>query len=161
MTARLEYKGYDGSIDVDLDGGVIAGRIMFIRDHIAYSSDTVGGIRQAFEEAVDDYLAMCASLGEQPQQPCKGSFNVRVGPALHRAASIAAMHREVSLNDLVCQALRSFLGEGKPAPVTVVETHNHTTHITANITSVSAPVTTSTRSQPMQAIAHGNTSLRH
>ena len=72
----------------------------------------------AFEAAVEDYLADCAAEGRAPDQPFKGSFNVRLGPELHRRLAIAARDRGVSLNDLVATTLRSaFPGPSEPARV--------------------------------------------
>ena len=45
--------------------------------------------------------------GKQPNKPFKGSFNVRVGPNLHRAAVIAA--GEKKLNQFVCEAIEEKL----------------------------------------------------
>lgn len=101
----MEYKGYIGSTEVDVDAGAVVGRLLFIRDTITYSSADVRGLRKAFEEAVDDYLATCQELGDEPDTPCKGTFNVRVGPQRHLAAAMEARKLGISLNDYVCQAL--------------------------------------------------------
>jgi predicted HicB family RNase H-like nuclease len=85
-----EYKGYLGSAEVDAENSVLVGKLLFIRDAIAYSASDVAGLKRAFEEAVDDYLRSCAEAGDQPDTPCKGSFNVRVSPQLHRKIAVAA-----------------------------------------------------------------------
>ena len=38
------------------------------------------GLKRAFKEAVDDYIALCTETGREPDTPLKGSFNVRTGP---------------------------------------------------------------------------------
>lgn len=48
-------------------------------------------------------------LGQKPEIPCKGSFNVRIGHDLHLAAALAATRQNVSLNDLTRQALNEYL----------------------------------------------------
>jgi len=58
-----------------------------------------------FHEGVDDYLAMCEGKNIPPEQPFKGSFNVRVGRDLHRQIALEAARRGVSLNNLVVAAL--------------------------------------------------------
>ncbi|MCK0743702.1 toxin-antitoxin system HicB family antitoxin [Chromohalobacter nigrandesensis] len=50
--------------------------------------ETVAELEAAFREAVDDYLATCEQLGEAPETPSKGSFNVRVGHDLHLACHV-------------------------------------------------------------------------
>jgi predicted HicB family RNase H-like nuclease len=104
---QLEYKGYIGSMEVDVENGVIVGRLLFIRDVIAYSSADIQGVQRAFEEAVDDYLATCEEAGDQPDTPCKGSFNVRIPPELHRQVMVKARAIGISLNEYVTQAIRS------------------------------------------------------
>lgn len=107
MKSELQYKGYVGSVEVDLVGDAIVGRLMFITDVITYSAATPAGIEAAFREAVDDYLAMCADLGDEPDAPFKGSFNVRVGPELHREAALCARREGIKLNEWVADAIRA------------------------------------------------------
>jgi len=127
MSSTLEYKGYIGSADVDFENRVLVGRLLFIRDTIAYSASSVEGIEAAFREAVDDYLATCAEEGDEPDLPCKGSFNVRVGPERHRAVAIAARRDGVGLNEFVCSALDDAIRT--PAPHTVVHQHEVTVRL--------------------------------
>jgi predicted HicB family RNase H-like nuclease len=123
VTKDLEYKGYIGSAEVDLESGTLFGRLLFIRDVIGYNGSTVTELRQAFESAVDDYLATCAEEGDEPDVPCKGSFNVRVGPDLHKEVALLARKRGVSLNDLVCSALENTV---RPPARTLVYRHEVT-----------------------------------
>ncbi len=101
----MDHKGYIGSAEIDLEGQALVGKLLFIRDTITYSATDIAGLRRAFEEAVDDYLATCEELGDEPDLPCKGTFNVRVGPQRHRQLALEARQRHVSINDYVCQAL--------------------------------------------------------
>ena len=105
MKSHFEYAGYLGSAEVDAENGVLFGRLLFIRDAIGYSASTVEGLEQAFREAVDDYLELCKEDGSEPDVPCKGSFNVRVGPERHREAAIAARRMDLGLNEFVCFAV--------------------------------------------------------
>ena len=76
---------------------------------VNYEGQTVAELEAAFREAVDDYLQTCEQLGQKPEIPCKGSFNVRIGHDLHLAAALAATRQNVSLNDLTRQALNEYL----------------------------------------------------
>lgn len=60
MKSELRYKGHIGSVEVDLDGNAIVGKLLFISDVIAYSADKPADIEAAFREAVDEYLQVCA-----------------------------------------------------------------------------------------------------
>lgn len=106
----LEYKGYLGSMEIDLDEGFVFGRLVFIKDVVSYRAEQVNGLKAAFEAAVDDYLATCAELGDTPDTPCKGTFNVRLGSALHQRVALAATREDVSLNEWVKQACEQRLG---------------------------------------------------
>jgi predicted HicB family RNase H-like nuclease len=109
MSAMLEYKGYFGSVEYSDEDEVFHGRLEFIRDLVAYEGTDVKGLKQAFHEAVDDYLALCAEEGRKPDVPLKGSFNVRPGRELHRRAMIFAHRKGLNLNTVVSDALRHYL----------------------------------------------------
>ncbi len=105
----LEYKGYLGSVEYSDENEVLHGRLEFIRDFIAYEGVDAKGLKQAFREAVDDYLALCEAQGRKPDVPLKGSFNVRPGPDLHKRAMLYAKRQGVNLNTVVSDALRRYL----------------------------------------------------
>ena len=49
----------------------------------------------------------CAELGKKPDQPFKGTFNVRISPELHRKAVLASSDN--SLNAFVSDAIQEKL----------------------------------------------------
>ncbi len=110
MSTLLQHRGYYGSIEASPEDNCLFGKLQFIRALVSYEGETVAQLSEAFRDAVDDYLATCESLGQLPETPCKGSFNVRVGHDLHLAASVAAARQCISLNDLTRQALSAYLG---------------------------------------------------
>lgn len=109
MSTMIQHRGYYGSIEASPEDNCLFGKLQFIRALISYEGETVAGLTQAFRDAVDDYLDTCALLGKEPEIPCKGSFNVRVGHDLHLAASVAATKQSISLNDLTRKALSEYL----------------------------------------------------
>ncbi len=109
----LKYKGYLGSVEVSLEDKCLHGKLLHVRDVVSYEGDTVEELRCAFQGAVDDYLETCAELKRDPQKPFSGTFNVRVGPDLHREAAIRAEINGVSLNDLVRAALSGHIQHSK------------------------------------------------
>lgn len=121
----LEYKNYQGSISVDLDTGVLFGKILFVNDLVTYEALTVASLQQEFQAAVDDYLKTCQQLGREAQQPCSGVFNVRVGPTLHRAAVVRAQKDDVKLNSVVVSALEQYL-----SGTTIKHSHTHDHNVT-------------------------------
>ncbi len=62
----MMYKGYKGEVVVDEDAGVLHGHVTSIRDVVTFEGTTVAEIVQAFHDSVDDYLAFCAELGQDP-----------------------------------------------------------------------------------------------
>jgi len=106
---HLVYKGYTGSVEIDIEDACIHGKILFIDDIITYEGETLAEIRAAFEQAVDRYLAYCEKIGKAANKPYSGSFNVRVGPDLHRRASQAAFLKGITLNQYVSRALENTL----------------------------------------------------
>lgn len=130
MSSTFEYKGYIGSAEVDSEDHILVGRLLFIRDVIGYSAESVRDLEAAFRQAVDEYLEACREAGDQPDTPCKGTFNVRVGPDLHRDVALAAKKAAVSLNDFVCEALRYRLDVVSGRAASNVS-HNHY-HVTVS-----------------------------
>ncbi len=104
-----KHRGYYGSIEASTEDNCLFGKLLFIRALVNYEGETVAELQAAFREAVDDYLVTCQELEQEPEVPCKGSFNVRVGHDLHLAASVAANRHRMSLNDLARQALSEYL----------------------------------------------------
>jgi len=127
----MEYKGYQGSIEIDLASGLLFGKILFVNDLVTFEAKTVLSLRKAFQEAVNDYLESCRQLGREPQQPCSGIFNVRVGPALHRAAAIRAQKDGVKLNAVIVTALEQYLEGG-----TIQHAHTHDHNVTVKLVSL-------------------------
>jgi predicted HicB family RNase H-like nuclease len=105
MKNTMEYKGYTGSVEYTDEDGVFFGRVQFIRTSISYEGSNAEELRRDFHDGVDDYLATCKKKNIKPEQPFKGSFNVRVGRDLHRQLALEAARRGVSLNSLIVAAL--------------------------------------------------------
>lgn len=98
MTNTMTYKGYFARIEYDDEDGIFAGRIAGIRDGVGFHAETVGGLREAFHEAVEDYLETCAKVGKEPQKAYSGQVMFRVDPEVHRRAALAAELSGKSLN---------------------------------------------------------------
>lgn len=129
MKDYFEYKGYIGSAEVDCEGDSLVGKLLFIRDTVTYSSDTSTGLKTAFKEAVEDYLQTCKEVGDTPDTPCKGSFNIRIGPELHREVSLAARSKGMSLNDFIREALQAAVSTQAGKVVKHHHTHEHTVNV--------------------------------
>jgi len=98
MTNSMTYKGYSARIAYDDDDEIFTGRIAGIRDGIGFHANTVDALRDAFHEAVEDYVETCAKLGKAPQKAFSGQVMFRVDPEIHRKAALAAELSGKSLN---------------------------------------------------------------
>ena len=145
MSKVFEYKDYLGSAEVDTENHVLVGRLLFIRDVITYSATQVADLEKAFQDAVDDYLGTCAELGDEPDVPCKGSFNVRVTPELHREAALLARSQGIKLNDWVSNELSEAVERISHRRVEHVHQHNHTIQVNIEHGTTSVPMNTAKR----------------
>jgi predicted HicB family RNase H-like nuclease len=109
MKNLMEYKGYLGSVNYNDEDKIFYGRVEYIRSLISYEGHDVESLRNNFQEAVDDYLELVRSQNIEPEQPFKGSFNIRTGSDLHRRAAIAAKQKGINLNQLINEALEEYL----------------------------------------------------
>ncbi len=88
MTTLLEYKGYVGKVEVDLDANILHGEVMYLRDVVTFQGKTVDDIRQAFQDSIEDYLEFCESEGEEPEKPFSGKFLVRLTAEQHKLRNV-------------------------------------------------------------------------
>lgn len=109
MSNILEYKGYHTKITFDADEHTLRGKIEGIADFVNFESENITTIEAEFHKAVDDYLAFCQDIGKEPEKEYKGSFNVRIAPALHRKAAILASKNNESLNSIVEKAINEYI----------------------------------------------------
>lgn len=63
-----------------------------------------------FQNVIDDYLNDCEERGVRPEQPYKGTFNVRISPDLHRTIAMYAIEHGKSLNAAVEEAIEHMVG---------------------------------------------------
>lgn len=98
MNGTLRYKDYSALIEFDADDRIFFGRIAGINDGIGFHADTVSGLVEAFEEAVDDYIETCARIGKNPERPYSGKVMLRVKPELHARLATAAALAGQSIN---------------------------------------------------------------
>lgn len=105
MQNYLKYKGYLGVLEFNATDEKFYGRVHAINDLVSFEGSSVEALKNAFREAVDDYLSSCAAAGKVPDKTFKGSFNVRIDRDLHRKAALVAVRKGISLNDFVRKAI--------------------------------------------------------
>lgn len=106
MSNTMEYKGYVGSVEFSEEDELFFGKVMGIRALISYEGENARELVEDFHGAVEDYLALCAAEGVEPEKAYKGSFNIRISPELHKQAVITATARQMSLNSFVESSIK-------------------------------------------------------
>lgn len=101
----MTYKGYAARVEFDAEDEIFFGRIAGIRDGVGFHANTVADLKAAFHDAVDDYLDTCAKIGKPPQKPYSGNLMLRIDPAIHAKAAMAAELAGKSLNQWGEEAL--------------------------------------------------------
>ena len=76
---------------------------------VSFEGNSTEELKEAFIEAVEDYLDICKRQGKEPQKAYKGSFNVRINPELHKRAVLTATADGISLNQLVEKAVENYV----------------------------------------------------
>ena len=109
MKNTMEYRGYVGSVEFSEENEIFYGKVLGIKALISYKGTDAKGLLADFHSSVDDYLELCCAEGIKPEGAYKGSFNVRISPALHKKAAICALSENISLNNLVETAISSYL----------------------------------------------------
>ncbi len=85
----MTHKGYTASVVYSDEDGCFVGRVSGIRDTVGFHGESVAEVRAAFVEAVDDYLAFSAQLGQEPERPASGRLALRLPAELHRSVRAA------------------------------------------------------------------------
>lgn len=104
----MEYKGYFAVPEYSVEDEVFHGKVLGINDLVDFEAESVPEMKEAFKEAVDDYLEFCKEIGKEPEKTYSGCFNVRISSELHRTAAIRASALKVTLNRYVEMAIEDF-----------------------------------------------------
>jgi len=97
----LKYKDFFGSVEYSAESECFFGKIIGTTDLVTFEGESVESLKNAFAEAVEDYIILCSEVGKEPQKAYKGSFNVRISPDLHKEAVMIASRNGISLNAFV------------------------------------------------------------
>jgi predicted HicB family RNase H-like nuclease len=65
----MQYRGYLGKVVFEDDAGIYYGEVVGLRDVITFQGENLHEPRAAFEQSIDDYLALCQQRGEEPEKP--------------------------------------------------------------------------------------------
>ena len=110
MDNIMKYKGYWAEIRYSDEDECFCGKIEGLKDTlISFEGVTVRELKKDFKNAIDTYLQTCKELGNEPEEQCKGSLNVRLGTELHVKAKMKSAEEHISINELIKNALIAYL----------------------------------------------------
>lgn len=150
MSNVLEYKGYHAKVLFDAESRILHGKIEGIRDFVNFETSNPNDVEKEFHEAVDDYLDFCEEVGKSPDKEYRGTFNVRIDPRLHRELALEADKRETSMNQMVENAIDSYLHKDKTPVKTII-------YVKENETKSTFPNPTVTYNFPTEYLFNQNT----
>jgi len=101
----MTYRGYAARIEYSDEDQLLIGHVAGIRDVVGFHGESISELRQAFEEAVDDYIETCEKLGREPQKAYSGKLSLRLEPALRASVAAKAELAEKSINQWVSDIL--------------------------------------------------------
>ena len=103
--SSMTYKGYSARVEFDAADRLFVGHLAGVRDIVGFHGASVAALEAAFHEAVDDYLAACKKLGQEPNKPFSGRVMLRLPPEVHARASARATVEGVSFNQWAANVL--------------------------------------------------------
>ena len=110
MSNIMKYKGYWAEIKYSDEDECFCGYIEGLKDDIiSFDGVTVKELKKNFKYAIDDYLETCKKLCKEPEEQCKGSLNVRLGVELHNKAKMKSIEKNISINELIKNAVATYL----------------------------------------------------
>ena len=103
--SSMTYRGYSARVEFDAEDRLFVGHLAGVRDIVGFHGASVAELEAAFHEAVDDYLAACKKLGQEPNKPFSGRVMLRLPPEVHARASARATVEGVSFNQWAATVL--------------------------------------------------------
>ena len=80
MSNLSSYKNYNGTVEYPKEDNCLFGKVIGIKSLLSYEGDSVKELEQDFQNVIDEYLEDCKERNVEPEQPYKGTFNVRISP---------------------------------------------------------------------------------
>lgn len=102
----MTINGYQAVIAFDPEIQMFRGEFVGLNGGADFYGRDVDGLRQEGEISLRVFLEACEKRGVEPRKHFSGKFSLRVDPATHEAAAIAAAAHGQSLNQWATEAIR-------------------------------------------------------
>ncbi|MDP1651461.1 MAG: type II toxin-antitoxin system HicB family antitoxin [Rhodocyclaceae bacterium] len=102
----MTISGYQAVITFDPDIQMFRGEFVGLNGGADFYATDVEGLKHEGEISLKVFLDACAEDGVDPRKHFSGKFSLRVDPATHEAATIAAAAHGQSLNQWATEAIK-------------------------------------------------------
>lgn len=106
MQNTMMIDGYQAVITFDPEIEMFRGEFLCINGGADFYAKDVKGLQREAKISLKVFLDACAEDGVEPRKHFSGKFSLRVDPAIHEAAAIAAAAQGQSLNQWAEEVLR-------------------------------------------------------
>ena len=106
MNNVMKIGGYQAVIAFDPDIQLFRGEFVGLNGGADFYAADVKGLKAEGEITLRVFLEACEQRGIEPRKHFSGKFSLRVDPATHEAATIAAAAQGQSLNQWATEAIR-------------------------------------------------------
>lgn len=109
----MTYKGYEADVEFDEEARVFHGEVVNIaHDVITFEGRSVDELVSAFENSVDEYLELCASRGEQPEEPLSMEMAIAIPIDVRRKLMLGAKREAKSVERFISDVFRLRMATG-------------------------------------------------
>lgn len=102
----MTINGYQAVIAFDPEIQLFRGEFVGLNGGADFYAADVQGLKHEGEISLRVFLQACQQRGLEPRKQFSGKFSLRVDPATHEAATIAAAANGQSLNQWATEAIR-------------------------------------------------------
>jgi len=122
---RLEYKGYIGSIEYNINDNCLFGKVVGLdpKTCITYEGNTASELYADFKGAIDDYLEFCRSKGIKPKKSYSGTLNIRIPSEIHGRIAMLAEKKGTSINAIIRESIERLFYPDKLINTTYFDIH--------------------------------------
>lgn len=106
MNNVMMINGYRAVITFDPDIAMFRGEFVGLKGGADFYAADVAGLHREGETSLRVFLDACEQRGIDPRKHYSGKFVLRLDPAAHEAAAIAAAAHGKSLNQWAVEALQ-------------------------------------------------------
>lgn len=109
MNNLLKYKNFTAKVEFSADDNLFVGKLIDIDDEVMFEAETVDGLKQSFEEAVDFHIEICKKENKRLKKSYNGNILFRFPSELHAEIAAAAARNGKSINEFGKEVFESVL----------------------------------------------------